>query len=222
MAETYEFTMTGVSPLLMHFDNLEEAARIKAWQVDPKNKSVSIKGDDRSPAWTWITYAYRSGGKFVLPSDNIMTALRSAGAQKEIPGGKHGKTFKDATQYGIIPTATAFDVLIGGKPVPTKKIDALWEDNDFAKHRAAAESLGFKLFVKRAKIGQAKHARVRPMFEAWQVKGSVTVTEQAITETVLGDLFGIAGDRAGVCDWRPSSKTPGSYGRFSATLERVA
>jgi hypothetical protein len=206
----------------MHFDNIEGASLIKAWQTDPKNKAVSVKGDDRSPAWTWTTYAYKSGGKLVLPCDNIMTALRSAGTQKEIPGGKHGKTFKDATQYGLLPTETAFDLLIGGKPVPTKKIDELWGDNDFAKHEKFAESLGFKLFAKRAKIGQAKHIRVRPMFDDWSVKGSLIVTEQAITEAVLGDLLFIAGDRAGVGDWRPSSKTPGPFGRFSVTLKRVA
>lgn len=222
MAETYEFMMTGKSELLMHFDNIEGSSAIKKWQTDPKNKAVSIKGDDRSPAWTWITYAYTNNNKLVVPSDNIMTALRSAGSSKEIPGGKHGKTFKDATQYGLLPSATAFDLLIGGKAVSTKKIMDLWEDNDFAKHEKLAESLGFKLFAKRAKIGQAKHIRVRPMFESWSVKGQLTVTEQAITEAVLVDLLTIAGERAGLGDWRPSSKTPGPYGRFNVALQQIA
>ena len=222
MAETYEFTFSGTSPLLMHFDNPDGASAIDAWRKDPKNKTVSVKGDDRSPAWSWITYAYTGGGKLVMPSDNIMTALRKAGAEMEIPGGKRGKTFKNATQYGLLPTDTSFDFLVGGKTVSTKKIMDLWEDNDFSKHEKLAESLGFKLFSKRASIGQSKHLRVRPLFENWSVKGSFVVTEQAITESILVDLLTIAGSRCGLGDWRPSSKTPGPYGRFSVALARVA
>lgn len=222
MIGTYEFTFTGKSSLLMHFDNIDGIAEIEAWRKDPVNKAVSVRGDDRSPAWTWIAYAYIDNGNLVIPSDNVMRALCSAGAQKEIPGGKHGKTFKDATQYGIVPTDETFSFLVGGEKVPTQEISNLWEDNDFSKHEKLAEKLGFKLFKKRAKIGQSKHIRVRPMFTEWAIKGSFVVTEQAITEEVLGDLLRIAGDRVGLCDWRPSSKTPGPYGRFDAMLERVA
>lgn len=48
----YEVTLKGESPLLMHKDNIEFGERIKKWQKDPKNKDLSVAGDDRSPAWT--------------------------------------------------------------------------------------------------------------------------------------------------------------------------
>lgn len=222
MNATYEFEFSCDSPLLMHFDNIEDIAKVDEWRKNPENKSVSVKGDDRSPAWTWIAYLYRGGGKLVMPSDNVMVSLRNAGAQIEIPGGKRGKTFKDATQYGIIPVEESFEFFNHGEPVPTDEIDSLWEDNDFPKHARLAEKLGFKLFVKRAKIGQSKHIRVRPIFSDWSVKGKVLVTEPAITDGILADLFRIAGGRSGLGDWRPSSKTPGSYGRFTVESAKVA
>lgn len=221
-SQTFEFTLTGKSPLIMHFDNIDGMEEIDRWRKDHMNKPLCVKGDDRSPAWTWIAYLYIGDGKVVMPSDNVMTAMRKAGAAKEIPNGKHGKTFKDATQYGIIPSGEAFEFFNQGKSVSATAVSDLWGDNDFAKHEEMAGDLGFKLFKKRAKIGQSKHIRVRPMFMEWSVKGSFVVTEPAITESVLVELMDIAGDRVGFCDWRPSSKTPGPYGRFNAVIERVA
>jgi hypothetical protein len=218
----YEFTLTGKSPLLMHRDNIEGASLIKAWQKDEKNKALSVAGDDRSPAWTWQTYLYSAENVVTVNSEAVMVALRSAGAQKALPNGKNGKTFKDATQYGIIPESEQFPLLVGGKTVPMKPITALWNDNDFAKHEKLARSLGFELFAKRAKIGQSKHIRVRPRFDEWSAVGRLMVTEDAITEAIFTDLLRIAGDRAGIGDWRPSSKTPGPYGRFGVKVERIA
>lgn len=221
MNAIYEFTLTGKSPLLMHSDNIEGASLIKAWQKNEKNKPLSVAGDDRSPAWTWQTYLYTSENQIVIDNAAVMVSLRSAGAQKAIPTGKNGKTFKDATQYGIIPESESFPLLVGGKSVSTKRITELWGDTDYEKHEKLAKSLGFELFAKRAKIGQSKHIRVRPRFNEWSVRGRVFVTEAAITEEVFTDLLTIAGDRAGIGDWRPSSKTPGPYGRFDVKVERI-
>ena len=148
----------------MHRDNIEGGTQLDLWRKDETNKPLSKKGDDRSPAWTRQTYLYTSEHKIVIDNAAVMVALRTAGAQKILPSGRNGKTFKDATQYGIIPEAESFPLLIGGKTVSTKSITALWGDNDFAKHEAEARRLGFELFTIRAKIGQAKHIRVRPRF----------------------------------------------------------
>lgn len=221
MDRTYEFTLNGVSPLLMHWDNIDGMAKIDAWRNDPVNKPVSVRGDDRSPAWTWVAYAYIGSGRLIMPADNIMTSLRDAGKQMTIPG-KGKKTFKSETQSGIIPCDDAFDFLIGGKPIEASPLHDLWDNSDFDAHKAVAGGLGFKLFVKRAKIGQSKHIRVRPMFTGWSIKGSVVVTEDVITDKVFADLLTIAGNKCGLGDWRPSSQAPGPYGRFSAEVSRVA
>lgn len=221
MDALYEFTLTGKSPLLMHNDNIEGQALIQAWQMDERNKALQVKGDDRSPAWTWHIYLYRAANQVVVNSDAIMVSLRDAGKQVTLKG---AKTFKDATQYGVIPESESFPLLIDGKPVGTKAIDELWGDNDFQKHEKLARGLGFELFVKRAKLPgkTAKHVRVRPRFHEWSVVGRLMVTEEAITENVFTRLLTLAGDRCGLGDWRPSSKTPGPYGRYGVRVERIA
>ena len=95
-------------------------------------------------------------------------------------------------------------------------------DLDFQHHLEIVESLGFELLVKRAKIGQAKHVRVRPMFREWQVVAKVAVIDKSvsgITEEVLQRILDAAGAQCGLCDWRPSSRTPGQFGRFTAEVE---
>jgi hypothetical protein len=45
----------------------------------------------------------------------------------------------------------------------------------------------------------------------------------AITRDVLGQLFEIAGDFAGLGDWRPSAPSkPGPYGMFSSEVKPLA
>jgi hypothetical protein len=41
-----------------------------------------------------------------------------------------------------------------------------------------------------------------------------------LTDEKFRELWGIAG-YCGLCDWRPSSKTPGPFGMFVATLEEI-
>jgi hypothetical protein len=149
----YEFVLKCLSPILIHGDDVMASDELTAWRKDPKNKSVSVPGDDRSPAWTWIL------------------------------------AFRDAK---------------------------------FSDHIKECRNLGFDLLVKRASVGSSKHVRVRPRFDEWQVRGSITVSEPAITQDVLEQLFELAGRYAGLCDWRPSSpKKPGPYGMFTAEVKPV-
>ncbi|MCX7934978.1 MAG: hypothetical protein N3A66_06935, partial [Planctomycetota bacterium] len=57
----YRVRLTGLSPLLMHQDNLAFSEKVKQWQRDPANRELSMPGDDRSPAWTWLGYVYHDG-----------------------------------------------------------------------------------------------------------------------------------------------------------------
>lgn len=222
MSGIYEFEFTGKSALILHADDIDYTDKVAAWRKDPKNKNLSKAGDDRSPAWSWIGYLYMSGSQVVMPADNVMSCLRKAGAYLMVPGGKHGKTFKDVTQYGIIPADETFPLLLNGKPITkVSKILDLELNNDFSHHQSVAASLGFELFVKRVPVGQKKHIRVRPRFDKWSVKGTLHVTEDSLTEPVMLDILNLAGDRCGLGDWRPSTKTPGPYGRFSVTLKKV-
>uniref|UniRef100_UPI003B987325 hypothetical protein n=1 Tax=Klebsiella pneumoniae TaxID=573 RepID=UPI003B987325 len=78
--------------------------------------------------------------------------------------------------------------------------------------------------VKRAKVGTSKHIRVRPMFEKWAVITTLMVVdpkEYGITQEVLQKILNKAGSLCGLGDWRPSSRTPGQFGRFKATVEPI-
>lgn len=215
----YEVTITGNTPLLMHWDNIEWADQMEAWKNDPSNKKGSKAGDDRSPAWRWIGSMYHDGANAAVPSDNLMRCLMEGGAMVPVPGGKNGKTFKSQSQSGMMVNEPFWAVSIDGRTVPMVDVNALMQQDDFSAHKAIAESLGFSLFIKRAKIGASKHVRVRPRFDRWSLTGSLSVWDDQITEKVLADILQYAGRYKGLGDWRPGGKTPGSYGMFDSTVK---
>jgi hypothetical protein len=218
-SRTYKITMTGVTPLLMHQQDNSWQEQVKKWQKDPANKQVSVAGDDRSPAWTWIGYLYQNAGLVAMPSDNLMTLIRE-GASRIIV--KKNETFKRMSQSGIVVNEIAWPITVNGEQVPTKGLKSLIGEKDFEKHEQAATKLGFSLFLKPSKIGMVKHIRVRPRFDIWSCSGTATVFEEKITTDVLRQIFTLGGVYAGVCDWRPSSpKGPGPFGKFTAEIEEV-
>lgn len=213
----YAFTLKGAMPLLMHHDNIMAMDEVSAWQKDPKNKSVSVPGDDRSPPWTWFAYLYHDEENLTMPAECIMACLKNAGAKISAKRG----SFKSMTQSGLLIGTDFCEFTNGGKPIKLADIQK-FKDATFARHIEGARKLGFDLHIRRAKIGDKKHVRVRPIFHDWQVRGVIGVSEPAITEEILGQLFEIAGRLVGLGDWRPSApKSPGPYGMFRATLELI-
>jgi len=216
----HEFTLTGKTPLIMHWDNILWADEMKAWGSDPANKKKSIAGDDRSPAWRWFGAMYHDGAHVTIPSDNLMRSLLGAGAMVPVPGGRSGKTFKAQTQSGLMVTTPFLDFFCGEKRIPIEPFKGVIGVDDFAAHNKLAGEWGFQLFLKRASInGKSKHVRVRPMFPAWTAKGTINVYDDQITEEILQTIFAYAGQYKGLCDWRPGGRTPGSYGMFDAEIK---
>lgn len=218
---TYEVTITGKTPLLLHPDDIDWADKMDAWKNNPENKKTSKAGDDRSPAWRWVGNAMNDGEKLALSSDMVMACLMQGGAMVPVPGAKGNKTFKSQTQSGMA-SATAFWTLqVNGAEVPMSRIKPLLKIEDFATHREKVSELGFALFVKRAKVGTSKHIRVRPRFRAWGVIGRLVVHDDQLTEQVLADVLHYAGTYKGLGDWRPGGRTPGAFGTFSAEIKKV-
>lgn len=155
-----------------------------------------------------------------IDSDNLMTMLREGGAR--LKTGNKNETYKKQTQYGLFVDQIQFDLLVSGKKIPVAPINEYIGNMDFYAHESFAEQQGFELFVKRSKIGQTKHVRVRPMFRDWTAIGSITVIDEeqsGLTRDVLQRVLDLAGGMCGLGDWRPSSRTPGSFGKFTATLD---
>src|SRR5690606_16037654 len=168
----------------------------------------------RSPAWTWMTYVYSDGENVAMPSANIMVALRTAGTQLILKG---NKTFKELTQSGLLIVDEFCDFRCGGKQIPAGALDK-FRDKSFSDHLEAAKKLGFTLYAKRARVGSAKHIRVRPRFDDWSVSGEIHVLSDDISDDILVDIFDRAG-RCGLGDWRPACKTPGPFGMFTAEVK---
>ena len=151
-----------------------------------------------------------------------MVNLRYAGTQMIM---KKQKTFKEVSQSGMLVTTEYLDFFCNGKQIPVTPM--AWQATSrngeamtFAGQCKLAEKHGFRLFVKRARVGASKHIRVRPRFDDWSVKGELLVMAPEITFEVLEQMFTIGG-RGGLCDWRPNCKTPGPYGMYTATLKKV-
>lgn len=217
----YSVKLTGKSPLLMHQDNIAWAGELKKWRENPDNKAKSVAGDDRSPAFTWLGSLYHDGQAVALPADNLMRCMMEGGAQVPVPGGKKGKTFKTQTQSGMMVVEASPALLVNGSVIDARPLLALKSEDDFDKHAEAAIEAGFMLLVKRARIMQSKHIRVRPRFDDWGCEFTLSVWDEQITEAALRDILRFAGEYKGIGDWRPSSRTPGPFGRFAAEIEEV-
>lgn len=217
----YAVKITGKTPLLMHADNLDWADQMDAWKDSAENKKGSKAGDDRSPAWRWLGSLYHDDDALVMPSDNLARCMMEGGAMVPVPGGRSGKTFKAQTQSGMMTVEQFWPLLVSGKQIPVADLLALNGNAKFREHREMCERLGFSLFVKRARIGQAKHVRVRARFDKWSIAGTVAVWDEQITDSALREILDYSGNYKGLCDWRPGSKTPGPYGMFTAEVKKL-
>lgn len=215
--KTVKVEITGKTPILMHADNIEWADLMEAWKNDPKNKKRSKAGDDRTPPWRWLGCLNHDGKVITIPSEYIMRCLMEGAAQ--VPTGKGQKTFKAQSQSGLFCSDFHWPLLVKGKTVSKDDLFALRDDEfTFLDQVEAVEKMGFSLFVKRAKIKQSKHIRVRPRFDAWSTEGQITITDSQISKEVLAQIFQISGQYKGLGDWRPGAKTPGPFGMFEAKV----
>lgn len=209
-----DFSITGVSSLLMHADHVESSDFLKDWRTDPDNKDTSKAGDDRSPAWTWQTYLYSHEGKVAWPYSNLMVCLRQAASQITLKG---KKTYKEKSQSGLIPVGEFMEFRAHGKEILMETIKNM-HGLTFSEQVKAVAGHGFALDVRRAKISRAKHVRVRPRFDSWSISGRLEVIMPELTRPVIEKIFELAGN-VGLGDWRPGCSTPGPFGRFESALK---
>lgn len=217
--QDYKVTIKGVTPLLLCADNIEWADEMKEWRKDPDNKKESVAGDDRTPAWTWIGCLHHDGEHIAIPQDMVMASLMGGGAM--IPVGKGRKTFKSQTQSGLRVLEPYWKLKIKGQCVSIQDVLALKGNKKFEEHKTFATNNGFQLFVKRAAVNNAKHVRVRPRFDTWEVEGTIRVLDDQITDKILEQIFHYTGQFKGWGDWRPGSKTPGPHGMFEVSIKAL-
>ena len=215
----YRFEIKGLSPLIMHWDNIMWADQMsdERTAIKETDRALFKAGDDRCPPHTWRGCTYNDGNVIVLPTDNLRSCMMKAGARKTL---KDRKTFKELTQSSMLFDELYCTLLVGGQSIDWKSVEAISGKN--AKQAEAVKALGFKLLAKRAKVGQSKHVRVRPIFDKWSTSGLFTVVDEQLTLEIVQQIWTIAGLSIGLCDWRPgASQSPGPYGRYSAEIQPV-
>jgi hypothetical protein len=207
-------------PILWHADNIEWSDLMEEWKNDPANKTKSKAGDDRTPPYRWIgclNYDDPNTGNITLPSEYFMRCLMDGAAQ--VPTGRGRTTFKSQSQSGIVSADFHWEFKSNGKSISMLAIQDLKTLQTFREHQEGVRDLGFSLFVKRVKIGENKHIRVRPRFEEWSAAGDLLVVDEQITDKILTSILDISGRLKGLGDWRPSApKSPGPFGTFVAKI----
>jgi hypothetical protein len=217
----FNFTITGVTPLILHADSVEWADQMEAWKNDPNNKKDSRAGDDRTPAFRWLGCVACDEKAWVLPTENLAACLMKAAARVPMPGGRGSKTFKEESMSGMSIDGVGLPLKVNGKVLPKTLLTSLEKEKDFSKHQAACQAAGVELFVKRASVNNTKHIRVRPRLVGWSCGGELVVWDERL-EKSLPQIFDIAGKQIGLGDWRPSSpRKPGPYGRFEVELVKA-
>ena len=217
--QQYKFAIEGITPLLMHWDNIEWADLIEAKrsQIKKEDKKLFKAGDDRCPPSTWKGSVYTDGTHIAIPNDLLRSCLMRGAAKVELKG---KETFKRLSQSGIWFEDLFYPLVVNGKLIKIADVEAI--EGVFSEHVAAVKALGFQLLAKRAVIGTNKHVRVRPQFREWATEGILTVVDEQVTFDVLKEIWRIAGLRMGLGDWRPGApRSPGPYGRFKVELSVV-
>lgn len=216
--QSYKFQLTGISPLLMHNNNIEDRDRLEALRKRMKGGKA---GDDRSPADSWKGYLYFSDdtGNACITSEMLLACLLIGGTKVKISGKETLKTHSQRVMFDRLD----YDMTVRDRLVTKPQVDAI--SGEFTEQSNACRDLGFRLHVKPCTVGNAKHIRVRPMFHGWSIAGSFDIEDEdanVLGLSTLRELFTVCGRMAGLGDWRPAApKRPGQYGRFSATVERA-
>ena len=84
----YTFTLTGVTPLILHQDSVEWSDKMQEWRKDSSNAKKSVAGDDRAPAWRWIGCLPTDGEKVGITADMLLSMLTKAPARAISAGSK--------------------------------------------------------------------------------------------------------------------------------------
>lgn len=188
MLQQVEFTITGVSPLLMH--NGQTADPLNKFSKAIKEISGKRKKTDEDYAEMsrieWHAGLYTDGEeKIILPSTLIESSIID-GAKKN----KLGKAFKSSV---FVNDDSILD--IGRK---YSKASELWTEDQYRD-------------VRGVRVGQARIMRTRPIFRSWKAVVAVLYDDEQVNVGDVNQAIVNAGRISGVGDFRPK------FGRFDVS-----
>jgi hypothetical protein len=194
----FVITLTGTRPLLMHNERLADP-------LDPGAKAVkrlSAKRNKTDQEFEDLAKLEHEVGMYYdpdlgpyVPGRNLMKCLTE--------GGTFTKQGKDVSRGVFIKTDC--NPLVGYKG--PRDPDGLYKAG--FKHRASVV------------IGGRRIMRCRAWFPEWVVQAEGSLDPTVLEFEDLEPIATKAGMYKGLCDWRPGSPHGGTFGTFSAKVERV-
>jgi hypothetical protein len=207
-----KITFKGITPLIMHSSQTADPTSFFAKELK-KISSKRSKTDEDYEAMSKIEYeasVYRDSKHYpnaglYMPTENLIACLINAG--KKI---KHGRGSMKAAVTGVL-----FDDPNGYALEAGHSLDSPWKTYEEMK---ADEGTWFKKIVN---VQGSKIVRTRVRVNDWRFVATCGLETSICDMDMLQELLNIAGRIIGLCDWRPSSGTPGSYGKFQAYAELI-
>lgn len=186
-----KFKIRGVSPLLMHNEQLADPLNEFSQQLSEISgkRQKTLEDHKEMSRIEWFGGLYLTGDPLVpcVPAVMMEACIRD-GAKKKRKG-------KDVTA-GLMVLEDA-PVLIGNAS-GTIDIEKLWLNPHFRDRRGVV-------------VGRAKIFRTRPVFKLWELDIEVQIDSYILEEKDVVEYLELAGRYAGLGDWRPR------FGRFTAT-----
>ena len=195
---TAKYTITGISPLLMHngqaIDPLNQYA--KAMKRISKKKNKTDEDQGLMSQVEWFMSLYHNGAEDAIEDSEV--------------------TVDDAARL-VLPANDIEAMLIAGakklKLGPSAKAGLIVEDDSLLTYDGPANINDLHAAGKHAhrvavRVGTARVMRTRPIFRVWGAEIGVTYDQGVIDESEIMGILKAAGQQVGIGDWRPR------FGRF--------
>jgi hypothetical protein len=188
--QTIKFKITGIAPLLMHNNRtVDRFDPITKKLKEYTSKSAKSKTDDDELALRrleWEAGLYLDENGPCLTADTVLGMV--------ISGAKKSRQGKQAAA-GVYETSPTYSLQYTGP----RTADELYAAGRFEDCRTV-------------RIGDKSIMRTRPRFSDWSCVISLHFDETMVDRSVLLKALEDAGERIGICDYRPR------FGRFLVTV----
>lgn len=198
--ETTTVKLTGIVPLIQHNNQTVSPLNAYAKALKPLTSKRNKTDSDFAliAHIEWEAGLYLNDGVVVIPGDNIARSFWD-GAKKH----KQGPMVKE----GVFVESDFIPLTYSGPKIHTNGSGEI-PNPDFEKHFEK------HVFQKAVKISRQTIIRTRPIFYDWSLEVVVLFDEVIINQRTLLDCIRTAGQRIGLCDWRPR------FGRY--TVEAIS
>lgn len=190
-------TLSQITPLLMNSMSEEQLLAIRDKKKAPKNAAKPTPRDEAD------SKVYRlADGRPHMPVKNLYSCLIAAGAFVRLDGKRQISTAKSTVLPGMLSIEDVELPIFGGEG----RAAAKWEvDIQQGRNPNGGEAVCI----------------IRPRFDAWEIRATLEIDQQQMSESMARELVEIAGRRIGLGDGRPQKKL--TFGRFSVRRwERLA